>query len=162
VLLDAFARVAAEVPDVDLVLTGGAGADEEAVASAVAALGDRVLRLGRIPRAELDAVLAAAEALVFPSAFEGFGLPVLEAMAAGVPVLCSDLPVLRELTGGAAVLVPPGDAAAWAAAIRDRLADPRRREELAAPGLVAAARYTPERSAAALEAAYRAALSRVL
>ncbi len=162
VLLDAFARVAAEVPDVDLVLTGGAGADEGAVASAAAALGDRVLRLGRIQRGELDAVLAAAEALVFPSAFEGFGLPVLEAMAAGVPVLCSDLPVLREVTGGAAVLVPPGDAAAWAAAIRDRLTDPRPRREVAAPGLAAAACYTPERSAAALEAAYRAALTRVL
>jgi glycosyltransferase involved in cell wall biosynthesis len=160
VLLDAFARVAPEVPDVDLVLTGGAGADEEAVAVAAAALGDRVLRLGRIPRPELDAVLAAAEALVFPSAFEGFGLPVLEAMAAGVPVICSDLPVLREVTAGAAVLVDPDDPAAWAAAIRDRLADPRPRAAVAEAGRAAAARYTPERSALALEAAYRAALAR--
>jgi glycosyltransferase involved in cell wall biosynthesis len=161
VLLAAFGRLAPAYPDVDLVLTGGAGAAETEVAVAAAALGDRVVRLGRVAREELDATVAGAEALVFPSLFEGFGLPVLEAMAAGVPVVCSDLPPLREVAGGAARLVPPGDVTALVAAIEDRLGDRPPRAVVAEAGRVRAGAYSPARSAERLAAAYRTALAAV-
>jgi glycosyltransferase involved in cell wall biosynthesis len=161
VLLDAMARVAAGRPDVDLVLTGGAGLAEDEVARAAAGLGDRVLRLGRVSRAELDATVAAAEALVFPSSFEGFGIPVLEAMALGVPVICSDIPPLREVAGDAAGtavrLVPAADAGAWAAAIEERLLGRPDRDTAAGAGRRRAAVFSPAATAARLEAAYRAA-----
>src|SRR5262249_16833349 len=74
--------------------------------------------------------------VAFPSVAEGYGLPALEALAAGVPLLVSDIPVLAEICGDAAVRVPPGDPAAWAAAITALLADPagaRQRVQAAAP-----------------------------
>lgn len=77
----------------------------------------RVRVLGYLPEAALRAVVAGARALVLPSSEEGFGLPVLEAMAAGIPVVCSDLPALREVSGGLATLVPPGDPSALARAL---------------------------------------------
>lgn len=83
---------------------------------------------GYLPEPELRAVVAGARALVLPSVDEGFGLPALEAQAAGVPVLCSDLPALRESTGGFATFLPR-QVAAWAAALAELpAADPRARE----------------------------------
>ena len=79
----------------------------------------RVLRTGYLPEAELRSVVAGARALVLPSRDEGFGLPVLEALACGVPVVCSDLPALREVAGGLATFVPPGDPDALRAALRE-------------------------------------------
>ncbi|MFR9731039.1 glycosyltransferase family 4 protein [Saccharopolyspora sp. MS10] len=76
-----------------------------------------VLRTGYLPEPELRRVVAGARALVLPSRDEGFGLPALEALACGVPVVCSDLPVLREVTGGLAEFVPHGDAEALRAAL---------------------------------------------
>ena len=78
----------------------------------------RVHTVGYLDEADLRSVVAGATALVLPSRDEGFGLPVLEAMATGVPVVCSDVPALREITGGLATLVPPGDRVALAAALR--------------------------------------------
>jgi glycosyltransferase involved in cell wall biosynthesis len=77
----------------------------------------RVHTVGYLDEADLRCVVAGATAVVLPSRDEGFGLPVLEAMAAGTPVVCSDLPALREVAGGLAVLVPPGDPAALAMAL---------------------------------------------
>jgi glycosyltransferase involved in cell wall biosynthesis len=79
--------------------------------------------LGYVPDDDLAALLTGATALVFPSHYEGFGLPPLEAMACGTPALVSDLPVLRESTWGRAIYVPPGDVGAWTTALRGVLAE---------------------------------------
>jgi glycosyltransferase involved in cell wall biosynthesis len=76
-----------------------------------------VRRLGYVSDDELRALLTGASALVYPSRYEGFGLPPLEAWACGTPALVADIPVLRETTGGAGELLPVGDAEAWAEAI---------------------------------------------
>ncbi len=117
----------AERPESDLwlVLAGGLGWKTAAIEAALAAAAERRVRhFGYLPEARLQALYRGAEWLVFPSLYEGFGLPVAEAMAAGVPLLLADLPVLRELAGEAALYAPPGDAAAWAALL-GRAADDR-------------------------------------
>jgi glycosyltransferase involved in cell wall biosynthesis len=80
--------------------------------------------------------------LAFPSLHEGFGLPVLEAMAAGTPVVASDIPALREVAGPAAVLVPAGDADAWADALGRVLESPSLQAELAGAGRRRAALFS--------------------
>jgi len=94
----------------------------------------RVRVLGRLSDAELAGVLRRASVLAVPSLAEGFGLPLLEAMAAGVPVVHSNAPALVEVSGGAGVSVPRGDAAALAAALQDVLASPARAADLAERG----------------------------
>lgn len=108
VLLDAHAAHPGLAP---LMLAGPAGWGPAHSAS------PRVYNLGYLSEADLRCVVAGAIAVVVPSRDEGFGLPVLEAMATGVPVVCSDLPALREIAGGLATLVPPGDRAALATAL---------------------------------------------
>jgi glycosyltransferase involved in cell wall biosynthesis len=83
-----------------------------------------VVSAGYLDTADLRRLVAGAALLAYPSVYEGFGLPPLEAFAAGVPVVASDLPVVREVTGELAALAPVGDAAALAAAVRATLADP--------------------------------------
>ncbi len=97
-----------------LVLAGPAGWGPALPTSSTSS---RVRPVGYLDDADLRCVVAGATALVLPSHDEGFGLPVLEAMAAGVPVVCSDLPALREVAGGLATLVPPADPAALASAL---------------------------------------------
>lgn len=117
----------------------------------------RVHSVGYLDDAELRSVVAGAAALVLPSRDEGFGLPVLEAMATGVPVVCSNVPALREVASGLATLVPPGDVATLAAALATvdgAGADPAG----AATRRAHAARYTWEACADATVAAYRQAV----
>jgi glycosyltransferase involved in cell wall biosynthesis len=85
---------------------------------------DRSKHLGYLSDVDLRTVVAGASALVLPSRDEGFGLPVLEAMACDVPVVCSDIPALREVTGGCAGLVPYGDVDALVTALRTAVSDP--------------------------------------
>ena len=113
--------------------------------------------LGFVPDDDLPALLAAAEAFVFPSLYEGFGLPPLEAMACGTPVLCSDGGALPETVGEAAALLAPRDPAAWAHEVGALLADGQRRAALARAGLARAREFTWERTAAATLAVYEAA-----
>jgi len=80
-----------------------------------------VRRVGYVSDAVLAALITGAAALVYPSRYEGFGLPPVEALACGTPALVSDLPAIREACGDAAHFLPPGDAAAWAAALADAL-----------------------------------------
>ncbi len=101
--------------------------------------GDRVRFLGRVPEADLPALYSAASLLLFPSLYEGFGIPVLEAMACGTPVVCSNSASLPEVGGDAVHLVPPTDADAWAGAIERLLGDDRERSDLRARGLRRAA-----------------------
>jgi glycosyltransferase involved in cell wall biosynthesis len=78
---------------------------------------DTVIRLGYVTDDDLRALLSGAAALVYPSRYEGFGTPPLEAWSCGTPAIVSDIPVLRESTEGRAIYVAPGDVNAWAAAI---------------------------------------------
>ncbi|WP_420453097.1 glycosyltransferase family 4 protein [Ilumatobacter sp.] len=145
-------------PDLRLVLLGGAGSADDEVTAAIERLGlaGRVVRLGRVDDAERDGLIALADALVFPSEYEGFGAPIVEAMALGTPVICSDQPALAEVASDAAIVLPL-DADAWSGAI-DRLE--REAPALRQAGLRRARDFTTEASGAALEAAYRRALGR--
>jgi glycosyltransferase involved in cell wall biosynthesis len=139
-------------PDLRLVFLGGRGAADAEVERRIVELGleHRVVRPGRVPDADRDALLMMADALVFPSIYEGFGAPVIEAMALGTPVICGDHPALREVVADAAVVVP-NDVDAWGAA----LATARRtRLELIAAGLERVSRFDLAASATALVAAY--------
>ena len=117
----------AQLPsDVQLWFSGPADRRyQPALTTQIAELGltEQVKFLGYVPYAELPALINQAIGLVFPSLWEGFGLPVLEAMACGTPVIASNLSALPEVVGDAGLLVDPYDAAAIAAAMRDLLTD---------------------------------------
>jgi glycosyltransferase involved in cell wall biosynthesis len=139
-------------PELRLVMLGGRGAAETLVQADIVRLGleHRVVRPGRVPDAHRDGLVAAADALVFPSEYEGFGAPAAEAMALGTPVICSDQPALAEVVGDAG-LVLPLDVDAWADAL-DVVA--ARSSEMSAAGLRRVGAFTTERSGAALAGAY--------
>jgi glycosyltransferase-like protein len=125
-------------------------------------LGDDVVLLGTVTDTELPAWYAAADVLAFPSTKEGWGLAVLEAMSAGLPVVVSDLPVFREYLrpGRDALMVPVGDAPALAAALAAVLDDRQLADRLRSAGLQVCERFSWERSAAEHRAIY-AAVGRV-
>ena len=160
-LVEAFDRVAARHPNARLVLTGGRGAAEADVVRAIATAkhAGRIDRTGRVPVADLARHLADADVVAFPSAYEGFGIPVLEAMAAGVPVLVADGTPAADLVQGCDAIVGAGDPAAWAEALDRLLADRDHRTALATRVLAAARDHTWEASAAALERAWRLLLA---
>jgi glycosyltransferase involved in cell wall biosynthesis len=117
---------------------------------------ERVLRTGYLSDVDLRSVVAGAAAVVLPSRDEGFGLPVLEALACNVPVVCSDIPALREVAGGQAALVPYGNVEALADALTQALEDPPSAEVLAARRAHAAG-FTWRRCARATVEAYQRA-----
>jgi glycosyltransferase involved in cell wall biosynthesis len=141
-LLEAFAELRRERPELRLVLTGGG--DPPA--------GPGVEARGQVSAGEVVSLYRRAAALVFPSLYEGFGQPPLEAMACGCPVACSNAASLPEVVGDAARLFDPNDPRAIADAVRDVLADP---DEWRVRGLMRAARFTWERTALAHEDVYR-------
>jgi glycosyltransferase involved in cell wall biosynthesis len=160
-LLEAFALIPAERRPM-LVLPGYPTPHEAELRDQAAALGiaGDVRWIGWTSDADVAGLLALSAAFVFPSFYEGFGLPVLEAMAAGVPVACSDRASLPEVAGGAALLFDPGAPAAIAAAIERLLGDPAEAERLRAAGRRRAAEFTWERSASLTLASYERALRR--
>jgi glycosyltransferase involved in cell wall biosynthesis len=139
-------------PDLRLVMLGGRGAAEAEVGADIDRLGleRRVVRPGRVSDADRDGLVAAADVLVFPSEYEGFGAPAVEAMALGTPVVCSDQPALAEVVGDAG-LVLPLELDAWADALDVVAASA---EALRAAGRTRAEAFTTERSGAALAGAY--------
>ncbi len=153
-LLEALARVPTPRRP-RLVLTGTPGAAHRRVLDSVVDLGlsDDVEHRGWVSEAALGELYQKAAGLVFPSEYEGFGAPVIEAMAAGTPVAASAGTSLPEVAGDAAVLVPPGDPRAWAAAI-ELLTGPGGRDRVAA-GRARAARFAPSRSAGRLVELWR-------
>lgn len=122
--------------------------------------GHGVRRLGRVDEATLDALYRRAEVCALPSRYEGFGLPALEAMARGCPVIASNTTALPEVVEDAGVLVPPGDVAAWTAALMDLLGDKAARDDLSVRGRRRAADFTWAASAQAHLGAYAAAGAR--
>jgi glycosyltransferase involved in cell wall biosynthesis len=152
-LVRAFGKWRAAAPraaaDVKLVLAGGKGWYYDTIFAEVNALGlaGEVLFPGFVPPAELPDWYRSAEAFVYPSRFEGFGLPVLEAMACGTPVICSQAASLHEVAGNAALTVPAEDEPAWANAIHLLCEQPALAAELSRRGLEQAARFSWQQSA---------------
>jgi glycosyltransferase involved in cell wall biosynthesis len=118
------------------------------------ALGDRLVEAGLVGDDDLWALYSGATVFALPSRHEGFGLTALEAMSQGVAVVASDIPALREVTGGAATLVPPGDTARWAEAIGGLLADDAARSRLGERGRRRSAAFSWEATAAATHRVY--------
>jgi glycosyltransferase involved in cell wall biosynthesis len=147
-LIGALAQIPAERRPV-LVLPGYPTWHERELRERAAGLGvaEDVRFLGWVAGAEIEGLWAVTDAFVFPSLYEGFGLPVLEAMARGVPVACSSASSLPEVAGDAALQFDPRDEGAIAAAIERLLGDPAERERLRARGLERAAGFTWERTA---------------
>lgn len=161
VLLEAFARVARERDDLDLVLAGDASRGFATIAPTLERhpFPGRVRRLGFVPDEELPTLYSAAELLVFPSLSEGFGLPLLESISCGTPVVASDLPALREIGGADLIVADTKRDDLLAAALLQELGRPLdagRRERLAAH----AAGFTWEATARRTLEVWREALSR--
>jgi glycosyltransferase involved in cell wall biosynthesis len=162
-LVRAFAQLAERDPDPLLVLPAGAAGAEAAMQEEIDALRvrGRIRRPGRIPRRDLDLLIDAATALAFPSSYEGFGIPVLEAMSRRCPVIASTATALPEVVGDAGLLVDPYDTDGWAAAMQRMLDEPDLRASLAERGYERAGEFSWERSVEGLSAAYDAAFGRI-
>lgn len=145
-------------PAVALVLTGSAGVAEADVRAAIVSSGhaERIVRAGWVPARDRDALVAGADALVFPSEYEGFGAPLVEAMALGTPVVASAASAVVEVVGDAAIIVDSPTGEAWAAALDTAR---RRRDELIARGSERRRAYTSARSGEALANVYRHAVA---
>lgn len=142
--------------DVQLVFAGGAGRAHDALIRHIAelSLGDRVILAGRLDDRDRDGLIAMSSALVFPSSYEGFGAPVIEAMALGTPVIAADSTALPEVVGSAGQVVPL-DVEAWSAAVDAAIHD---REQWRMRGLARAAEFRAIDSGRDLASAYRLTL----
>lgn len=145
-LIRAYAR---QKRDWRLIIAGMRGFFAAALEALIAELGveDSVKLTGWIPREDLLQLYARAQAFVYPSTFEGFGMPVLEAMAAGIPVACSDIPPLREVAGDAALFFDPLNEDAIAGALDRIVTDTGLRVQLTQAGPERARAFTWERAA---------------
>jgi glycosyltransferase involved in cell wall biosynthesis len=121
-LLDIVVELCRRVPDLQVIQIGGRFSDSQADTLRAAGIGGRVKQIERLGRAELAPYYRTAKAVILPSTAEGFGLPVVEALACGTPVVASDLPVLAQVGGDAVVLCPVNDIAAWKDALLTVLA----------------------------------------
>jgi glycosyltransferase involved in cell wall biosynthesis len=159
VLLRVFAGVRREFPQARLVRVGGAFTEKQLKLVEELRLGDAVVVLPFLEERVLAAVYRRAALLLQPSEREGFGLPVVEAAASGLPVLASDLPVLREVGGTATTFRAPGDVAAWTEAalglLHERREDPARRAARRAGGVSHAARFSWDEYARGMVSIYR-------
>lgn len=160
ILLEAWPRLVDRLVDPPhLVIAGAPGWGDTDLGSLAARLGiaERVRFPGFIPQERLPLLYNGAAALALPSRYEGFGLPVAEAMACGCPAVVATGSSLTEVAGDAALHAPPDDADAWAAALARLLANGDLAAELRRRGLARAATLTWERAAAATETVYRRA-----
>jgi glycosyltransferase involved in cell wall biosynthesis len=160
-LVDAISIVRRSCPDVALIIGGAADKHRASVERAVARHGlDQAVRfLGKVPEADLPALLSSAAVFAFPSLYEGFGLPVLEAMACGAPVVTSTRSSLPEVVADAAVTVEPTDASAIAGALVAILDNPGLSARLSERGISRAGQFTWRRCAEAHLQVYREVLA---
>ena len=171
-LLEAFKRYLTIRSDALLVLTGARAYMESLTAKQMETridaeikalgIGDSVRRLGFVPSDDLDALYQEAVATLFPSRFEGFGAPVLEAMSRGCPVVAANVTALPEVVGDAGLLISPDNSEEWCETMCRLVDDEALRESLAKLGPERAREFTWERSAVILEDAYRHALATTL
>lgn len=141
-----------------LVLAGsqGFGGDEALKVARASNCVNDILFLGYVPDEDIPALMEQALCFAFPSLGEGFGIPVLEAMSAGAPVVASDIPAVREVAGEAALFVPPLDVAKWTVALDTMLVDQKRRAELSAKGRERVTEFSWDKTAVATWQALRA------
>jgi len=172
-LVDIFARIAEDTPELRLAVVGARPWLEaravhgsrrwsgREVEDRIRSLGleDRVTILGAVPLADLIALYSGAELFVFPTLYEGFGLPVLEAMSCGCPVVASSLTAVPEVVGNAGLLVDPDDVDAFAQCAKDILTDSQFRSELVSRGKERARAFTWARTAERTAAVYRSAVT---
>ena len=160
-LVEAFRRVTGDSEErLDLVVAGQVAWLSDGLLRELGAedLSGRVRMTGYVPPEDLPVLYGGAEAFVFPTFFEGFGLPVLEAMGCGTPVVASDTSSIPEVAGGAAELVDPGSPDSIASGIRNVLGDENRRRNLVHAGLERAAELNWERTARGTLECYRRTL----
>lgn len=158
-LLDAFAILRRHI-DAQLVLVGARGWLSEPIYTAFGhlGLGETARFVGSLPEEDLAVLYSHAGVLAVPSLYEGFGLTLLEAMACGAPVLCSNAGPLPEVADDAAVLLPPEDPLAWASALAEILTNERLAATLRERGFNRAAAFSWQRAAVATRDVYREAL----
>ena len=157
-LIEAFGELHRTHPRVHLVIVGPKGFQSSGVQETVVARGlsASVRLLGYVAEEDLVALYNAAIGLVYPSVYEGFGLPVIEAMACGRPVIAANTSSLPEVAGDAAILVDPFDVTAIGRAMERLVSDPRVADDLSARGLARAAQFSWRHTAVAAVAACRA------
>jgi len=155
-LIEAYARIAADTR-APLVIAGhwDAAHPEARIRAEQFNLGDTVRWLGPLPAADLPALYSGATLFVFPSEYEGFGLPVLEAMACGAPVLCANSSSLPEVAGVAATMLDPRHVEGWAHAMARLLADAEQRAQMREAGLRRASLFSWRETARQTLAVYR-------
>jgi glycosyltransferase involved in cell wall biosynthesis len=164
-LINAFKAIADDpaFADVKLVVGGSKGWYYQEIFATAERLGlvsaDRVRFLGRVPDDELPLWYNVADVFAYPSRYEGFGLPALEAMSCATPVVVSNTSALPEVVGDAGILLDPDDAPAWTRALKELLANRTKAEELAKKGLVQAGTFTWQRAAAETANIYRGVLA---
>lgn len=148
-LIEAFMRIGYRIPNVGLVIAGKKGWYWESILSMIegTGLGSRVHVTGYVDDGDLPALYSAAKVLAFPSRYEGFGLPLLEAMACGTPVVCSNAASLPEICGDAGIQMDPDRPDALAAALSDILDKDALAQSLRARGLNRARLFTWEQTA---------------
>jgi glycosyltransferase involved in cell wall biosynthesis len=155
-LIRAFKLVAAQQPH-NLIIAGSKGWLYEEMLAEVEKQGleGRVKFIGFVADSDLPALYSEAALMVFPSLYEGFGLPLLEAMACGVPVLTSNSSCLPEVAGEAAVQLDPTDQAAWSQTMNGLLSNPGQRARMVAAGFLQARKFTWKKAAGELLGIYR-------
>jgi glycosyltransferase involved in cell wall biosynthesis len=158
-LIEAYRDVQQRHPDIRLVIVGPCGFRSSWIQDTIVARGlsSSVKLLGYVPADDLIALYNAAIGLVYPSVYEGFGLPVVEAMACGRPVIAANTSSLPEVAGEAAILVNPFEVSEMRDAMERLVTEPRLAQALGALGLARAAQFSWRRTAAAAVATYQAA-----
>lgn len=155
-LANAFDVVSEDYPDLELVIVGGEGYRSNMILEAITSIesSDRVVFPGYVETEDIPEVMAGATAFVMPSLYEGFGIPVLESMACGTPVLATNVSSLPEVVGNAGILVDPNDPMDLATELSALLEDNDRRRRYEALGRERAGQFTWERAASETVAVY--------